>query len=128
MSGSHIAIIAPHQYEFPCVNQKKFHSINIQGICNANLVFLNVAAKWPGSSHDSFILQASQVNDDFDQRKFGESWLLGDSGYPLRDWLMTSVPIAATSAERYFNVVQRKTRCFIERAFAVLKSSLGGES
>ena len=41
---------------------------------------------------------------------------------------MTYIPIAATSAERYFNVVQGKTRCFIERAFVVLKSSLGEES
>ena len=82
IDGSHIPIIAPHQDKFAYVNSKKFHSVNIQGICDANLVFLDVVAKWPGSSHDSFILQASQVNDDFDQGKYGESWLLGDSGYP----------------------------------------------
>ena len=35
---------------------------------------------------------------------------------------MTPIPIPATSAERNFNVVHRKTRCLIERAFAVLKS------
>ena len=122
IDGSHIVIIAPHQDEFAYVNRKKFHSVNIQGICDANLVFLDVMAKWPGSCHDSFTEQASQVNDDFDQGKYGESWLLGDSGYPLKDWLMTPIPIPATSAERNFNVVHRKTRCFIERAFEVLKS------
>ena len=35
---------------------------------------------------------------------------------------MTPIPIPATYAERNFNVVHRKTRCLIERAFGVLKS------
>ena len=105
INGLHIPIIAPHQDEFAFVNHKKFHSINIQGICDAHLVFLDIVAKWPGSSHKSFLLQASQVNDDFDQGKYGESWLLGDSGYRLKDWLVTLIPIPATSAERNFNVV-----------------------
>ena len=63
IDGSHIQIIAPHKDEFAYVNRKKIHSINILGICNANLLFLDVVAKWPESSHDSFILQTSQVND-----------------------------------------------------------------
>ena len=46
VDGSHIPIIAPHQDEYAYVNQKNFHSINVQGICDANLVFLDVVAKW----------------------------------------------------------------------------------
>ena len=48
------------------------------------IVFLDVVAKSPGSSHDSFILQTSQVNDDFEQGTYGDSWLLGGSDYPLK--------------------------------------------
>ena len=122
VDGSHIPIIAPHQDEYAYVNRKNFHSKNIQGICDANLVFLDVVAKWPGSSHDSLILQASQLNDDFEQGTYGDSCLLGESGYPLKKWLITPIPSVATSAERNFNFRYRKTRCLIERAFGVLKS------
>ena len=47
IDGSHIQIIAPHEDEFAYVNRKKFHSISIQGICDTNLLFLGVVAKWP---------------------------------------------------------------------------------
>ena len=85
IDGLHIQIIAPHEDEFAYVNRKKFHSINIQGICDANLLFLDVVAKWRESSHDSFILQTSQVNDDFENGKCADGWLLEDSGYPLKN-------------------------------------------
>ena len=59
IDGSHIPIVAPHEDEFDYVNQKKFHSRNVQAICDSNLVFMDVVAKWPGSNHDSFILLTS---------------------------------------------------------------------
>ena len=122
ISGSHIPLIAPHQDEFAYVNRKRFHSTNIEGICDANLLFLDVVAKWPGLSYDSFLLETSQVNDDFENGKYADSWLMGDSGYPRKNWLMTPITQPATSAKCNFNEVHRKTRCLIERAFGVLKS------
>ena len=44
VDGSHIPIISLHQDEYAYVNRKNFHSINLQGICDANLVFLDVVA------------------------------------------------------------------------------------
>ena len=35
---------------------------------------------------------------------------------------MTPIAQPATSLERYFNEVHRKTRCLIEKTFGVLKS------
>ena len=84
IDGTHIPIIAPIEREYLYVNRKKFHSISVQAICDANLCFLDVVAKWPGSSHDSFSLQVSRVYDRFEASDFGEGWLLGDSGYPLK--------------------------------------------
>ena len=49
-------------------------------------------------------------------------WLLGDSGYPLRDYLMTSFNTPATPAEERFNNAHTRTRNVVERAFGVLKS------
>ena len=63
IDGSHIPIVAPHEDEFAYVNPKKFHSINVQAICDSNLVFMSVVAKWPGSNNDSFILLTSAIHD-----------------------------------------------------------------
>jgi len=79
-------------------------------------------AKWPGSNHDSFILLTSAIHDKFERGKFGYSWLLGDSGYPLMPWLITPITTSYTPAKRKFNVLHRKTCCLVERAFHVLKS------
>ena len=89
IDGSHICIIAPSEDEDAYVNRKRYHSINIQAICNANLIFRYVVAKWPGSHHDSFILKASTVHNRFKSGEFGDCWLLGDSGYPQKKWLIT---------------------------------------
>lgn len=43
------------------VNRKHFHSVNVQIICDAKMVLINVVAKWPVSTHDSFILSQSSV-------------------------------------------------------------------
>ena len=60
-------------------------------MCNANLIFRDVIAKWPGSHHDSFILEASTVHDGFESGEFGNCWLLGDSGYPLNSLVESAI-------------------------------------
>ena len=60
VDGSHFPIIAPPgDDEKAYVNRKNFHSINVQVVCDANLVFLDVCARCPGSAHDSFICNAA---------------------------------------------------------------------
>ena len=73
IDGSHIPIIAPSEFEFAYINRKGFYSINVQGICDANLLFRDVVARWPESSHDSFILETSGIYEIFEQRLFGDS-------------------------------------------------------
>jgi len=47
VDGSHIPIIAPRKDKFVCVVCKGFHSINIQAVYVANLIFHDIVAKWP---------------------------------------------------------------------------------
>jgi len=35
-----------------------FRAVILQAICDANLIFLDVVCKWPGSCHDSFYTKA----------------------------------------------------------------------
>ena len=56
VDGSLVPIKSPgidDEYNYVC--RKGYHAINIQGICDAKYQFLNIVAKWPGSTHDSFI-------------------------------------------------------------------------
>ena len=86
IDGSHIPIVAPPEDEFVFINRKGFHSINIQAVCDSNLFFRDVVARWPGSHHDSFIMEMSSLRNRFANSEFGDScWLLGDSGYSLND-------------------------------------------
>ena len=53
-----------------------------------------------GSTHDSFILSSSYLHDRFENEEFGNSWLLGDSGYALKRWLITPLSTPVTSSEK----------------------------
>ena len=41
---THVAIRAPSKNEFAFINQKHFHSLNVQNMCDANIVLTNVVA------------------------------------------------------------------------------------
>ena len=75
----------------------------MQAVCDHEQKFLNVVVKWPGSTHDSFILKNSDVYEAFETAKFN-GIILGDSGYPLRKWLMTPVSDPESPAEMSYNV------------------------
>ena len=108
IDGSQIPIIAPAVDEYVYVNRKKFDSINIQAVCDADAVFLDVVAKNPGSFHDSYILQSSSLYDRFEQGEFGNSWLLGDSGYSLSSWLLTPIANPMSNEDMLYNRAHKK--------------------
>lgn len=111
------------------VTRKYNHCINVQGVCNADLKFTNIVAKWPGSTHDSHIWKNSELFHMF--RNGGEGgvydnlnqfWLLGDSGYKCVPHLLTPLADCVTRGEKEYNKCHRRTRCCIERCFGVWKS------
>ncbi|KAK0147678.1 putative nuclease HARBI1 [Merluccius polli] len=120
--------LAPIYIQFP----KGLHSINTQIICNANTSLLNVVARWPGGTHDSFILQNSSVGVHLQAGAVEDGWLIGDRGYPLKPWLMTPVANPRTPQEQHYNRVHARSRSVVERAIGLLKgrwlclSSAGG--
>ncbi len=70
IDGTQVKIQAPSGDQEPYyVNRKGYHSINVQAICDTKGKFLNVVADWPGSTHDSRILQMSHIGMAFAAEK-----------------------------------------------------------
>ncbi|CAI6376070.1 unnamed protein product [Macrosiphum euphorbiae] len=130
VDGTHIAIVPPNSEDelYPehiYVNRKGYHSINTQLICDSDLKILNVCCKFPGSVHDSHIWRLSLVQELLQHlHSIGQTsyFMLGDSGYGLRPWLMTPIyEPQENSSEARCNKWFCKTRSIIERCNGVLK-------
>lgn len=120
IDGTHVRLQAPSSDEHLYVNRKGYHSINVQAICDANLKITNCVARWAGSTHDSRILRLSQIGEAFEQGLI-DGILLGDSGYPLKPWLLTPFLNAGNRSEQRYNNAHCKTRNTVERTFGVMK-------
>jgi len=125
VDGTQIAITSPSINEHVYMCRKGYHSLNVQGICDARLQFINVVAKYPGSAHDSFIWRNCAVYHFMEQQEAdpnaNQRWILGDSAYPLSLFTMTPVTNATTAAELRYNKKHAQTRNTVERAFGLLK-------
>ena len=94
----------------------------LQVVCDADLIFIDVVAKWPGSVHDATILRQSQLFASMERpRSYLDGIILGDSGYMIRPWLMTPIRNPTTRKERDYNFGQSSTRTTVERAIGVAK-------
>lgn len=65
--------------------------------------FLNVNATKPGSSHDSTIFNESAIGQALRTGRFGEGYLIGDSGYACTPYLLTpyATPNDAHKVKKY---------------------------
>ncbi|XP_064649982.1 putative nuclease HARBI1 [Lineus longissimus] len=121
VDGTHIPIQAPNLENreiYRC--RKSFMSLNVQGISDANLKFINIVVRWPGSTHDARIFDNSLICTRFENNEL-TGLLLGDPGYPCRPFLMTPFRNPNGPAENSFNRAQRRTRSLVERMFGVWK-------
>ncbi|KAJ8889485.1 hypothetical protein PR048_008984 [Dryococelus australis] len=102
-------------------NRKQFFSLNVQAVCDTNLIFMNLVARWPGFTHDSTIFNSSAVRAEFETGAYPEGFLLGDNIYPCRNYLHTPLLNPNTPAEQRYNSAHIKTRNTIVRPFGVIK-------
>lgn len=128
---THVAIVSPtgnnniypeHIY----VNRKGYHSINTQLICDWRLKIMHINARYPGSTHDSFIWNNSNAKNFMVNLYRGyphkNYHLLGDSGYSLRPWMLTPVMGAVeNSPEAEYNRKQMRCRSLIEQCNGLIK-------
>ena len=121
IDGTHIQIRTPAVHGAVYVNRKGNHSINVQVVCDALQNITSVCANFPGSSHDTYILDNSVLPAIFGRDPPPDGWLLGDNGYPQKTWLMVPYLGPRTMREFQFNQKQTSVRGVIERTFGVLK-------
>ncbi|KAK3878751.1 hypothetical protein Pcinc_016563 [Petrolisthes cinctipes] len=121
IDGSHVKIISPggdNAEVYRC--RKGFMSLNVQGICDAHMKFINIVCSWPGLTHDARIFENSRIYTKLEGSQYS-GHLLGDSGYGCSDFLKTPVLNPRTQKERNYNAAHVHTRNVIERAFGIWK-------
>jgi hypothetical protein len=128
IDGTHILIKAPYDNQEQYVNRKKFHSLQLQGVCDPDRFFTDVYCAYPGSVHDARVLRNSPLYQDAEHlgsEMFpGSAYIIGDAAYPLKTWLMTGFKNNGklnTREQRHFNYRISSTRMKIEHTFGLLK-------
>lgn len=102
-------------------NRKNYFSLNFQAVCNADLEMTDIVVRWPGSTHDSYIFNNSRLKRMFEEGRYGNAVLVGDSGYACKSYMMTPLDVCNTQSEHLYNESQIRTRNPIERMFGVWK-------
>ncbi|CAH1380002.1 unnamed protein product [Tenebrio molitor] len=82
---------------------------------------MHIIARWPGSVHDSTIFNDSPLPVEFGMGRYGNDFLLGDSGYPCKPHLLTPVLNPINASQEAYNTAHIATRNTVERFFGVLK-------
>ena len=139
IDGCHVSIQCPPEgpnasKEYH--NFKNFYSIIMMAIVGAKDRFIWANVGFPGNSHDSVILQSTELWHEVTENNVITSMaktiegtevypmILGDSAFPFRIWLMKPYTHANLKpVEANFNYHLSRARMVIERAFGQLKIS-----
>ncbi|XP_063778565.1 putative nuclease HARBI1 [Pseudophryne corroboree] len=82
---------------------------------------LSLNAKFPGNSHDAYVIRQSGIWHRLRSSQRADMWLLGDRGYPCTPWLMTPYRNPRPGPQTAFNSALTATRQLVERTIGVLK-------
>jgi len=128
IDGTHLRIVGQTFANECYINRKGYPSIILQAVCDHRMMFTDCYIGWPGSVHDSRVLENSDLKSriDNDREKMfpDNTYLVGDGGYPLRPYMMTPYKDFGhlSKKQSHYNFVQSSTRNIIERVFGVLKA------
>ena len=127
IDGSHIRISGKEEFKINYINRKNYPSINLQGVCDHQMLFTDAYAGWPGSVHDARVFANSDLKQRIveDQMSLfpGNTFIIGDAAYRLETYLLTPYKGYGLNAKQTrYNYIHSASRMVIERAFGLLKS------
>ncbi|KAG6431678.1 hypothetical protein SASPL_109760 [Salvia splendens] len=127
---THIPIIAPKVSAAAYFNkrhternEKTTYSVTLQGVVEPNGVFIDICVGWPGSMTDEHVLQKSVLCQRALGGALADTWVVGNSAFPLTDWLL--VPYAhqnLTWTQHAFNEKVGEVQEVAREAFMRLKA------
>ncbi|KAI4463184.1 hypothetical protein MML48_4g00006682 [Holotrichia oblita] len=127
VDGSHIPITPPKKQQKAYFNRNKYHSIILQAVCNANYIFTDVFAGFPGSAHDARVFRNSDVGKKLQENPAAvcphNSHILADSAYRNTNYVLTPFQDNGhlTQLQKQYNYKHSATRVYIEQSFGLLK-------
>ena len=132
LDGCHMPVKCPDDGLEACKeyhNFKNFYSIILMAAIDAKYQFIWASAGFPGNSHDSIILQSTElyrsiiedsIIPDIAENENGTNifpLLLGDSAFPFKTWLMKPFTNALfTEEQKYFNYRLSRAKMTTEEA------------
>ncbi|XP_052806504.1 putative nuclease HARBI1 [Mya arenaria] len=104
-----------------------YHSINTQIVFDGRDNIIDIVERWPGATHGSRMLRESGLDALFlgGHVPGDHSYLLGDSGYPCKRWLLTPYVNPQSGAQTRYNSALKTTRSRVERGIGQLKRRWG---
>lgn len=121
VDGTHVKIQTPAGEVGVAYFGRKGPTINCQFICDHRYRFTNAVVNRPGRVHDSRMFRESSIGKEFIDGK-RKGYLLGDSGYANRPYLLTPFPDGNLLAhQRRYNKAHSSTRMKIECTFGIVK-------
>ena len=117
-------------------NRKKFHSIILQGVYDADRIFWNVCAGQPGGVHDASQFDVSSLHAQLSTTQILaqpiirlrdiniQPYLIGDTAYPNRPYMLKNYKPAnpAMVDNMRFDSIVNGGRMVINQAFGSLKN------
>ncbi|GFQ92457.1 nuclease HARBI1 [Trichonephila clavata] len=104
--------------------RKGFFALNVQTVSDPDLSIRNIVVRWPGSTHDSTVFDHSYLRAHLETEVPSSYHLLGDSGYPLRSYLMTPFLNPVGAGQVRYNAAHARARNVVERQYGVWKKKI----
>lgn len=121
-----VPVMPPIEDPASYFNRKHYYSVKLQAIVDHIPLFRDVFIGWPGRSHDARTFTNSPIFTMLDNQPSllpHNYFIVGDSAYPLKVYLMTPFKhLAATPQQKRYNKAISKARIMVECAFGQVKN------